>query len=87
MSAPNGCEHARAAAGEPRFTWEEIVVLRNIAAGSSVKEIAGQLRLPRQTMHRLVGDLRRKTGAADDTALAVWVLRNSGCLERRGAER
>jgi hypothetical protein len=38
-------------------------------------------------LYRLLGDLRRKTGVVDDTALAVWVLRNMGSLERRGGER
>ena len=75
------------AAEQPRFTWEETIMIRNIATGSSVKEIAGRLRLPREILHRLMGDLRRKTGAADDTALAVWALRNLGSRERRGAER
>jgi hypothetical protein len=31
--------------------------------------MAGQLRLPRESLFRLLGDLRRKTGAADDTAV------------------
>jgi DNA-binding NarL/FixJ family response regulator len=75
------------AAEQPRFTSEETIMIRNIATGSSVKEIAGRLRLPREILHRLMGNLRRKTGAADDTALAVWVLRNLGSRERRGAER
>jgi DNA-binding CsgD family transcriptional regulator len=55
-----------------------------LATGNTVKEMAGQLRLPRESLFRLMGDLRRKTGVADDTALAVWVLRNMGRLERRG---
>jgi DNA-binding CsgD family transcriptional regulator len=77
---------ARMADG-PRFTAEEGILLRRIASGSSVKEIAGQLRLPRESLYRLMGDLRRKTGATDDTALAVWALRNMGTLERRGGDR
>ena len=71
----------------PRFTAEETILLRSLATGNSVKEIAGQLRLPRESLYRLLGDLRRKTGVADDTALAVWVLRNMGSTDRRGGER
>jgi hypothetical protein len=51
--------------------------------------MAAQMRLPRETLYRLLGDLRRKTGASSETALAVWVLRNlgSGTSERRGGSR
>jgi DNA-binding NarL/FixJ family response regulator len=71
----------------PRFTAEESILLQNLATGNTIKEMAGQLRLPRESLYRLLGDLRRKTGAADDTALAVWVLRNMGSSDRRGCER
>lgn len=84
-SAANG-EHIRqgGAGTGPRFTAEESILLRSLASGNTVKEMAGQLRLPRESLFRLLGDLRRKTGVADDTALAVWVLRNMGSSERRG---
>jgi DNA-binding NarL/FixJ family response regulator len=71
----------------PRFTAEESILLRSLATGNTVKEMAGQLRLPRESLFRLLGDLRRKTGVADDTALAVWVLRNMSASDRRGGER
>jgi DNA-binding NarL/FixJ family response regulator len=70
-----------------RFTSEESILLRSLATGNTVKEMAGQLRLPRESLFRLLGDLRRKTGAADDTALAVWVLRNMRTGDRRGGDR
>jgi DNA-binding NarL/FixJ family response regulator len=70
-----------------RFTAEESILLRSLATGNTVKEMAGQLRLPRDSLFRLMGDLRRKTGVSDDTALAVWVLRNMGSLQRRGGDR
>ena len=60
----------------PRFTAEETILLRGLASGASSKEMAVQMRLPRESLYRLIGDLRRKTGATSDTALAVWVLRN-----------
>jgi DNA-binding CsgD family transcriptional regulator len=73
----------------PRFTAEETILLRGLASGSSSKEMATQMRLPRESLYRLIGDLRRKTGASSDTSLAVWVLRNlgSGGGERRGGGR
>ncbi len=73
----------------PRFTAEETILLRGLAAGNTAKEVAGQMRLPRESLYRLMGDLRRKTGASSDTALAVWVLRNMGSIGRdqRGGGR
>jgi DNA-binding CsgD family transcriptional regulator len=73
----------------PRFTAEETILLRGLASGASSREMAAQMRLPRESLYRLIGDLRRKTGATSDTALAVWVLRNMGTAggERRGGGR
>jgi DNA-binding CsgD family transcriptional regulator len=91
--APSGAgarmESGAAAPLAPRFTAEEIILLRGLASGSTGKEMAGQMRLPRESLYRLMGDLRRKTGASTDTALAVWVLRNMapGGGDRRGGGR
>lgn len=73
----------------PRFTAEETILLRGLASGASSREMAAQMRLPRESLYRLIGDLRRKTGASSDTALAVWVLRNMGASggERRSGGR
>ena len=81
--AAKGVPHAA------RFTAEETILLRGLASGASSKEMAAQMRLPRESLYRLMGDLRRKTGASSDTALAVWVLRNmdSTGAERRGGGR
>ena len=46
----------------PRFTAEETILLRGLASGASSKEMAAQMRLPRESLYRLIGDLRRKTG-------------------------
>jgi DNA-binding NarL/FixJ family response regulator len=62
----------------PKFSEEERILLQNLAGGSSIKEISGQLRLSKGNLYRLLGDLRRKTGTADDVALSVWILRNLG---------
>jgi DNA-binding NarL/FixJ family response regulator len=87
-SAENGQNTKPSVQGlAPRFTTEESILLRSLATGNTVKEMAGQLRLPRESLFRLLGDLRRKTGVADDTALAVWVLRNMRTAERRGCDR
>jgi DNA-binding CsgD family transcriptional regulator len=87
--SPVAAVAAKGAPISPRFTAEETILLRGLASGSSSKEMAAQMRLPRESLYRLIGDLRRKTGANSDTALAVWVLRNmsSGAGERRGGAR
>jgi DNA-binding CsgD family transcriptional regulator len=98
VSAPNphwaGSSTGNGQSGKPavqglasRFTTEESILLRSLATGNTVKEMAGQLRLPRESLFRLLGDLRRKTGAVDDTALAVWVLRNMRTVDRRRSDR
>jgi DNA-binding CsgD family transcriptional regulator len=60
----------------PHFSAEESILLDNLAGGFSISQISRQLRLSRMNLYRLLGDLRRKTGTADDVALSVWVLRN-----------
>jgi DNA-binding CsgD family transcriptional regulator len=86
-ASPVAAIAAKAAAPVPRFTSEETILLRGLASGASSKEMAAQMRLPRESLYRLIGDLRRKTGATSDTALAVWVLRNMSASERRGGAR
>jgi DNA-binding CsgD family transcriptional regulator len=88
-ASPVAAMAAKGAPSSPRFTAEETILLRGLATGSSSKEMAAQMRLPRESLYRLMGDLRRKTGAISDTALAVWVLRNmsSSAGERRGGAR
>jgi DNA-binding CsgD family transcriptional regulator len=78
---------AKSASATPRFTTEETILLRGLASGASSKEMAAQMRLPRESLYRLIGDLRRKTGTTSDTALAVWVLRNMSATDRRGGSR
>ena len=88
-ASPVAAVAAKGAPTSPRFTAEETILLRGLASGSSSKEMAAQMRLPRESLYRLISDLRRKTGATSDTALAVWVLRNmsSSAGERRGGAR
>jgi DNA-binding CsgD family transcriptional regulator len=88
-SSPVASVAANNAPASPRFTAEETILLRGLASGATSKEMAAQMRLPRESLYRLIGDLRRKTGATSDTALAVWVLRNmsSTAGERRGGAR
>lgn len=71
----------------PQFTAEETILLRGLAKGNTIKEVARLLRLPREALFRVLSDLRNKTGMLNDTALAVWALRNVGSLDRRSAER
>jgi DNA-binding CsgD family transcriptional regulator len=88
-ASPVAIAAAKGTPASPRFTAEETILLRGLASGASSKEMAAQMRLPRESLYRLIGDLRRKTGATSDTALAVWVLRNMGAggSERRGGGR
>lgn len=88
-TSPVAAAAGKGAPVAPRFTAEETILLRGLASGSSSKEMAAQMRLPRESLYRLMGDLRRKTGASSDASLAVWVLRNlgSGGSERRGGGR
>src|SRR3984957_19863343 len=88
-TSPVAAVAAKGAPAPPRFTAEETILLRGLASGASSKEMAVQMRLPRESLYRLIGDLRRKTGASSDTALAVWVLRtiSTGAGERRGGRR
>jgi DNA-binding CsgD family transcriptional regulator len=88
-ASPFAAVAAKGSPAPPRFTAEETILLRGLASGASSKEMAAQMRLPRESLYRLIGDLRRKTGATSDTALAVWVLRNmsSAAGERRSGGR
>jgi DNA-binding CsgD family transcriptional regulator len=88
-ASPVAAAAAKGAPIVPRFTAEETILLRGLASGASSKEMAAQMRLPRESLYRLIGDLRQKTGTSSETALAVWVLRNmDSCgAERRGAGR
>jgi DNA-binding NarL/FixJ family response regulator len=70
-----------------RFTTEETILLRGLAKGNTIKQIARLLRLPRESLFRVLGDLRNKTGMLNDTTLAAWALRNVGSLDRWSAER
>jgi DNA-binding CsgD family transcriptional regulator len=89
VPSPVAAVAAKAAPAPPRFTTEETILLRGLASGATSKEMAAQMRLPRESLYRLIGDLRRKTGASTDAALSVWVLRNmsSGAGERRDGSR
>jgi DNA-binding CsgD family transcriptional regulator len=71
----------------PRFTAEETILLLSLASGNTIKETADQLRLPRESLYRLLGDLRNKTGVRDDAALSTWVLRNKKTIVRSGGDR
>lgn len=88
-ASPVAAAAAKTGAAAPRLTAEETILLRGLSSGASSKEMALQMRLPRESLYRLIGDLRRKTGATSDAALVVWVLRNmaQGGSERRGGGR
>ena len=62
-SSPVAAVAANGAPTPPRFTSDETILLRGLASGASSKEMATQMRLPRESLYRLIGDLRCKTGA------------------------
>jgi DNA-binding NarL/FixJ family response regulator len=71
-----GNNHIKKLACVPsQFTGEETILLRRLAAGSSVKQIGRQLRLSRPALLRQLGDLRRRVSVDDDVELAAWARR------------
>ena len=59
----------------PRFTGEETILLRSLAARSTIKQIGRQLRLSPTALLRQLSDLRRRVCVADDIELAAWARR------------
>src|ERR1700730_2204208 len=58
-----------------QFTGEETILLRRLAAGSTIQQIGRQLRLSPAALLRQLGDLRRRVSVADDVELAAWARR------------
>jgi len=68
---------------DPTFTMEESVVMRALVAGETVKQICASLRLTMNLFHRLMRDLREKTGTDTNLSLTVWAQRRMKNCERR----
>jgi len=68
---------------DPTFTSEEAIILRGLVAGKTDKEIRNNLRLPANSFHRLMRDLREKTGTDNNLSLTVWAQRRMKNCDQR----
>lgn len=68
---------------DPAFTVEEAIVMRGLVAGKTGKEIRIDLRLPANSFHRLMRDLREKTGTDTNLSLAIWAQRRMKNCDQR----
>jgi DNA-binding NarL/FixJ family response regulator len=68
---------------DPAFTMEERIVMRGLVAGQTDKEIRNTLRLPANSFHRLMRDLREKTGTDTNLSLTIWAQRRMKNCDQR----
>jgi hypothetical protein len=68
---------------DPAFTMEERIVMRALVAGKTDKEIRTDLRLTAISFHRLMGDLRQKTGTDTNLSLTIWAQRRMKNCDQR----
>jgi DNA-binding NarL/FixJ family response regulator len=68
---------------DPAFTMEERIVMRALVAGKTDKEIRNDLRLPANSFHRLMRDLREKTGTDNNLSLTIWAQRRMKNCDQR----
>ncbi|MGD0545263.1 MAG: hypothetical protein ABSB65_12705 [Candidatus Acidiferrales bacterium] len=68
---------------EPVFTVEEGIVMRALVAGETVKKICASLRLTTSLFHRLMRDLREKTGTDTNLSLTIWAQRRMKNCDQR----
>jgi DNA-binding NarL/FixJ family response regulator len=68
---------------DPTFTTEEAIIMRGLVAGQTDKEIRNNLRLPANSFHRLMRDLREKTGTASNLSLTIWAQRRMKNCDQR----
>jgi DNA-binding NarL/FixJ family response regulator len=68
---------------DPTFTTEEAIIMRGLVAGQTDKEIRNNLRLPANSFHRLMRDLREKTGTNTNLSLTIWAQRRMKNCDQR----
>jgi DNA-binding CsgD family transcriptional regulator len=71
------------ARSDPAFTMEERIVMRALVAGKTGKEICVSLRLTADLFHRLMRDLREKTGTDTNLSLTIWAQRRMKNCDQR----
>ena len=57
--------------------------MRALVAGKTDKEIRTDLRLTAISFHRLMGDLRQKTGTVTNLSLTIWAQRRMKNCDQR----
>ena len=57
--------------------------MRALVAGKTDKEIRTDLRLTANSFHRLMGDLRQKTGTYTNLSLTIWAQRRMKNCDQR----
>src|ERR1700683_1705222 len=68
---------------DPTFTMEERLIMRALVAGDPVKQICATLRLTTNLFHRLMRDLREKTGTDTNLSLTIWAQRRMKNCDQR----
>ena len=68
---------------DPALTGEEAIVLRALAGGQTDTQVCKQLRMAVATFHRIMRDMREKTGTADNVSLIVWATRQIKGVDQR----
>ena len=68
---------------DPTFTSEETIVMRALVAGKTDKQICNNLRLTTNLFHRLMRDLREKTGTDNNLSLTIWAQRRMKNCDQR----
>jgi hypothetical protein len=57
--------------------------MRALVAGETVKQICARLRLTTNLLHRLMRDLRQKTGTDTNLSLTIWAQRRMKSCDQR----
>jgi DNA-binding NarL/FixJ family response regulator len=81
--APIGTRFLSAFRLDPALTGEEAIVLRALAGGQTDTQVCKQLRMAVATFHRIMRDMREKTGTADNVSLIVWATRQIKGVDQR----
>jgi DNA-binding CsgD family transcriptional regulator len=68
---------------DPALTGEEAIVLRALAGGQTDRQVCKQLHMAVPTFHRIMRDMREKTGTASNVALIVWATRQIKGVDQR----
>ena len=80
---PIGTRASSAFLLDPALSGEEAIVLRALAGGQTDRQVCRQLRMNAGTFHRIMHDMREKTGTADNVSLIVWAKRQIKGVDQR----